>query len=81
MQGSVFRALALEGGFGRLAARVLGLLLSDSDGPLLVRTVQQCAAVYSSVQQCTAAYSTVQHCTTVYCSVEQCTAVYSSVQQ
>ena len=33
---------ALEGGFGRLAAHVLGLLLSDSNGPLLRETVQKC---------------------------------------
>ena len=71
---------APEGGFGRLAARVLGLLLSDSNGPLLGGTVEQCKALYSSVQLCTEVYSSEHYCTLVNSSVQQCTTVYNSVQ-
>ena len=61
MQGSgLNRQSAAEGGFGRLAARVLGLLLSDSNGPLLGETVQQCITFYSSVQLCITVYMGLQ---------------------
>ena len=76
VQGSgLNRQSAPEGGFGRLAACVLDLLLSDSNGPLLGETVhcnvQQCAVVYSFVQECTAVYSSVLQCTSLYNSVKQ----------
>ena len=71
VQGSgLKRQSAAEGGFGRLAARVLGLLLSDSNGPLLGETLQQCIALYSSVQLCTGVCSSVQQCVAVYITVQ-----------